>query len=189
MSWTPGAPVQITAGDFIVRSLGPGDIDGRYAGWWADPGIIEGVVHPGTPASVERHRQRLERVFDNKDNFQLGIFAAPGNHLVGFFTIKCLAYHRLAELSLVIGEYDYRPPPVLHAPWQATLGFIFESLLMDKVAGKPVAHNDVMTGAFEARGFTHEATLRQHWLYGGGRRADVRVYRLSRRDWQALETA
>jgi RimJ/RimL family protein N-acetyltransferase len=187
MSWTPGAPIHITAGSFIVRSLEPADITERYAGWWADPAIIEGVVHPKTPGTVERHRQRLDQAFDNKDNFQLGIFDASRNLLVGFFTIKCTRYHRLADLSLVIGDYDYRPPPVLDDPWKATLGFIFESLRMDKVAGKPIAHNETMTGAFESRGFRLEATLRQHWLYHGGQRVDVRIYGLSRREWRARE--
>lgn len=185
MSWTPGTPAHIAAGDFIIRSLRPTDITERYAGWWADPGVIEGVVHPATPAPVARHRQRLDQAFDNKSNFQLGIFDRSKNLLVGFFIVKCTQYHRLAEISLVVGDYDYRPPAVLDDAWRAALGFIFEYLRMEKIVGKPVAGNDAMTGAYEARGFRREATLRKHWMYHDGRRADIGVYGLTAGEWRA----
>lgn len=67
----------------------------------------------------------------------------------------------------------------------ATAGYAFDTLQADRLWLDVAADNTRARRAYEKAGFTHEGTLRGHWLRRTGDRADLALYGLMRSDWRA----
>ncbi len=185
MNWTPGTPVELHTEHFILRSLESWDIDQRYADWWNDPQVMEGIARPDRNTTVEEQRRRLAKVYDNRKNFQWGIFERKEGRLVGFVDILCTPYHRTARMNTVIGERELWGQNVLMELSEAGMIFIFETLGMAKITGRALARNFATVYINKAMGLSVEAVLRGEWRYQDGKRVDVLAFGLLREDWRA----
>lgn len=184
MTWKPGTPVQFAAGRFLVRSLGPSDITQRYVDWWNDPRVMAGIARPMRRMTVEEHRQRIARQFDNRTRFHWGYFDTARDLLVGFLNIQLIPFHRVAELNTVIGDRDYWGQEILLELCDAGFEFIFETLGAEKLTGKAIARNLPTVYINKALGFKVEGVLRKEWRYEDGQRMDVIAFGLLRDEWR-----
>lgn len=185
MTWQPGTPVELDTEHFVVRSLKPGDITQRYVDWWNDRRIMEGIARPSRETTVEEQCRRLQNFYDNRKNFQWGIFEKPEGRLVGFADILCKPFHRTATMNTVIGERELWGQNVLMEMSEAGMIFIFETLGMEKITGRAQARNFATIYINKAMGLSVEAVLRGEWRHPDGRRVDVLAFGLLREDWRA----
>jgi len=185
MDWTPGTPVKLSTAHFTLRSLEQGDITQRYVDWWNDPRIKEGVARPSQKTTMDLQRRRLANVYDNRKNFQWGVFDKRNDQLVGFVDILCAPFHRTARMNTVIGERELWGQNVLMELSEAGMIFIFETLGMEKITGRAQARNFATVYINKAMGLSVEAVLRGEWRYEDGRRVDVLAFGLLREDWRA----
>lgn len=183
MNWVPGTPVEFSAGRFLVRSLRPADITQRYVDWWSDPRIMAGIARPLRRMSVEQHRQRVERQFDDHNSFHLGYFDRQNGLLVGFLTVFYKRYHRVAELNTVIGDRDYWGKNVILGSCEPAFEFIFDTLGAEKISGQAVAKNLSTIFVNKSLGFKVEGVLRKEWRYEDGQRVDVIQFGMLPEDW------
>jgi len=125
MVWMPGSPVDIRTENFVIRSMREQDITQRYADWWRDPELMAGLSTPYAGQPVERHRQELKRRYDNKQKFLLGVFDRSTENLIGVFFVFTNPFHRVANLTTVIGDRDYWGRNILLEISGAGLDFFF----------------------------------------------------------------
>lgn len=184
MNWAPGTPVEFSTGRFLVRSLRPADITQRYVDWWNDPQVMAGIARPMRRMTVEQHRQRIERQFNNRTNFHWGYFDKEKDLLVGFLTIFYTPFHKVAELNTVIGDRDYWGQEILLEMVDAGFEFLFETLGAEKLTGKAIARNLPTIFINKALGFKVEGVLRQEWRYEDGQRMDVIAFGMLREEWR-----
>lgn len=185
MHWIPGTPVKLKTEHFVLRSLEPGDITQHYVDWWNDPQVMEGIARPDRKTTVQEQRRRLANFYDNRKNFQWGIFENTENRLIGFVDIICTPYHRTAKMNTVIGERQLWGQNVLLELADAGMTFIFETLGMEKIIGRARARNFATVYINKAMGLSVEAVLRGEWRYPDGRRVDVLAFGLLREDWRS----
>jgi RimJ/RimL family protein N-acetyltransferase len=189
MSWEPGALLSLTTRRFIIRSMTREDVTERFLGWLADPGVMVGLNLP---------RKRLSRLqavrwvlgHDNRSRFFLAVCPRPEGEPIGFFTVVCDNAHNTAETSVVIGERDWWGKDVVKEARTALLDFLFDTLRMHKVIGRPHGRNFSSIYNYQVLGFRCEAVLREQMrAIDGDADADVRldqlIFGMLRSEWQA----
>lgn len=176
--------MEFSTGRFLVRSLRPEDITQRYVDWWNDPRVMAGIARPTRRMTVEQHRQRVERQFDNRTKFHWGYFDKEKDLLVGFLTIFYTPFHKVAELNTIIGDRDYWGQNILLELYDACFGSIFDTLGSEKLITKVIARNLPMIYLNKAMGFKVEGVLREEWRYEDGQRMDVISFGLLREEWR-----
>lgn len=185
MSWTPGALLKLETPRFIVRSMAREDVTETFTGWLADPEVMVGLNLP---------RRRLTRPqavrwalsHDNASNFMLVVIDKASNEAIGFFTINADAGHLTAETSVVLGNHDFWGKNVVVEARTAILNFLFETLGIHKVIGRPHGRNFSSIFNYKVMGFTCEAVLREQMrAVDGNSRLDQLTFGILKTEWQA----
>ena len=187
MAWMLGSPVAFSTRNYLIRSLTPKDITNRYVSWWNDPEIMEGIARSKAVTTVMHHRKRIATQFDNKTTFHLGVFDKDKNLLVGFIAIFCNPFHRTAWTNTIIGDRKYWGKNLVIEARGAVIDFIFNTLQMEKITGKPIARNIPSVFNYRAQGFTCEGILREEYRYEDGTRVDVCCFSMLRKEWEAIK--
>ncbi|MBE9555633.1 MAG: GNAT family N-acetyltransferase [Proteobacteria bacterium] len=184
MVWMPGSPVELLTENFVIRSMREQDITQRYADWWRDPELMAGLSTPYAGHSVERHRQQLRNQYDNKTKFLIGLFDKSTGKLIGVFFVFTNSFHRVANMTTIIGERDYWGKNILLELNGAGMDFLFGILGVDKVGGKAMARNLPTVFINKAMGLKVEAVLRKEWRMPDGTRADLLQFGILREEWE-----
>lgn len=185
MGWTPGSPVELETDNYLIRSMRREDITDRYVEWWTDPEIWRGTPWPLRELSKSQHVKRLSKQFDNRMNFQLGVFDRRNDLLAGFFAWFLRPNQRWAHTNVIIGEPDYWGRRIVIEAGAAIFDFAFAHWDMDRMMIEAMARNMPTIYNLKRLGFTYEGILREEWRYPDGKRVDVCVFGLLKEEWLA----
>jgi RimJ/RimL family protein N-acetyltransferase len=184
--WIVGMPARLETERFIVRSMGPNDATDNYMKWIADPDLMRNL---NTAPMIKTREEEMARLksYDNSSNFQFGAFVKPDNLLIGFFQVRIDRHHKLAEVSVVIGNREWWGRDVVIEARGAILNFLFDRLKLEKIWGMPQARNFAAVANYRKQGFRLEGILRGHneSAYDRTKRLDFAVFSLLRSEWLA----
>lgn len=151
-----------------LRPVTAADVGPLYVGWLNDPEINRFLESRHSESSEESVRAFVDRIAARDGDYLFAIrLAQDGRHIGNVRLGPIRAEHRLAELSLYIGD---------RAAWGRGYGgetvalvtrFAFEALHLNKTIGRSYAANEASTRAFLRAGYRQEGRLREHYLLDG----------------------
>ena len=181
-SWAPGTPVRLPTKRCVLRSLTRQDVGERYAGWLRDPEVLAMLNNRNLRMTEEQLIAYVER-FDNRANFHLGIEAAGGGPLIGFYSVYCDPPNGVAQTNVMVGDHDYWGKNVVLETRAVLLDFLFDVVGVEKVYGMPLARNVASVFNYRAQGFHCEGILRQQRRGPEGERLDQLFFGMLRSEW------
>ncbi len=151
-----------------LRPVTAADVGPLYLGWLNDPEINRFLESRHRESSEESVRAFVDRITARDGDYLFAIrLAQDGRHIGNVRLGPIRAEHRLAELSLYIGD---------RAAWGQGYGgetvalvtrFAFEALRLNKTMGRCYAANEASIRAFLRAGYREEGRLRKHYLLDG----------------------
>lgn len=184
MTWEPGDLVSLETERFTIRSMSREDATEEVLGWLADPDVAVGLNAP------QRRMTRPQGVawalaHDNARRFCLIVNERADGHPIGLFTVTCDTIHKTAETAVVIGDQGKWGQNVVVETRSAILDFLFDTLGMHKVTGRPHSRNIASIFNYKALGFTCEAVLREQMRsIQGATRLDQLVFGMLATEWR-----
>ena len=177
-----GNLVRLQTKNFIVRSVTPGDVTDHYMSWVKDPELphLLGLNVPKNPTK-DQFRKYVTG-FDNQSSFHL-LITTKDNVEVGYYWVHTEPANKTALSHVMISNRDYWGKAAVLETRAALLDYLFFSLGMDKVLGRPLARNFSAIFNYKAQGFTMEGILREQILELDGSRADQIYFGLLRAEW------
>lgn len=178
-----------------LRPVTAADVGPLYLGWLNDPEINRFLESRHRESSEDSVRAFVDGIAARDGDYLFAIrLAQDGRHIGNVRLGPIRAEHRLAELSLYIGD---------RAAWGRGYGgetvalvtrFAFEALHLNKTMGRSYAANEASIRAFLRAGYRQEGRLRAHYLLDG-KPMDLVVmgctagdYRARASGYQALHT-
>jgi RimJ/RimL family protein N-acetyltransferase len=169
----PGPPVNVETPGYRVRSLRPSDASTTVQGWLADPALLWGLNLTMTDWPVEKI-QRFIASFDNRTRYLIGILAKPTLTLIGFYTIDINLSHRIAHLSVGIGDRTFWGKNVLLETTPALIDHLFEARSIEKVSARIIpANKRILFNFMNSKRFFFEGKLIGELRAPNGERQDV----------------
>ncbi len=187
--WAPGDPLRLGTRRFILRSMTRRDATPEFLRWHADPEVQRGHNLPLRRMSRQQALRSLARA-DNRTVFYLMIAAPVAAHPVGFYAVRADPRDLWAEITVTIGNRDFRRKGVFSETAPPLCAFLFEHLGMHKIIARIHARNTASIRAFEKAGFTREAVLREQLAsVADGTRLDQLIFALWRPEGSGREPA
>ncbi len=187
-AWSPGQPARFETPGYLLRTLTRADANDRMRMWLADPEVVANLNGP--PMSATQQAQALHvEAFDNRATFLFGIFDRATDLHVGIYPTYCDMLNGSAETLVMIGDRSYWGRRVVLETRPALLDFLFDSVGMEKVWGRPLARDFAGIHNFLALGFRCEGILRNQLRSPSGMRLDQYFFGMDRRDWRARRRA
>lgn len=189
MTWTPGALLSLETQRFIVRTMTREDVDEQVMGWLADPEVMVGLNLPRRRMSRSQ-AVRWALSYDNQTKFMVVVTVKGTQEKIGFFTLTLEGAHRTAETAVVVGEQSWWGKNVVAECRAVLLDFLFDTMDMHKVIGRPHGRNMSSIFNYKKMGFTCEAVLREHMraiesTAGEDKRLDQLIFGMLRSEWHA----
>lgn len=190
MTWEPGDLLRLETDRFVVRSGAREDVTDDFLAWLADPEVMIGLNLPQRKLS-RTQAVRYVLAHDNRTRFFLLVCDKADGRAIGFFIVTADPKHRCAETSVVIGDRDYWGKNVVIEVRSAILDFLFDTLDMHKVLGKPHGRNFSSIFNYKAMSFECEAVLREQMraVDDGTARLDQLIFAIFKTEWQARKDA
>ncbi len=178
--WAPGDPVRLGTRRFVLRSMTKRDANPEFLRWHADPEIQLGHNLPPKRMTRQQALASLVRA-DNRTVFYLMIASPVATHPVGFYAVRTDPRDLWAEISVTIGNRDFRRRGVFSETVPVLCTFLFSRLGVHKVIARIHARNTASIRAFEKAGFVREAVLREQLTsVADGSRLDQLIFALWR---------
>ena len=154
--------------------------------WWADADFLR--LYNTAPAAP-RNEDQLSRRFDfsqtTPDVFLFAIRPLEEDAIIGLLEFDGVDWsNRTTFVSIGIGEPDYRGRGYGRDAMAVALRFAFHELNLHRVCLTVFSYNVPAIALYERLGFTREGVYREH-LERDGRRYDMILYGLLRREWEA----
>lgn len=187
MIWDPGDLVRFETERFVIRSMTREDVDDRLIGWLADRDVAAGL---NMPIRTMNRPQAVAWALshDNRSKFLLVVVSKETGHAIGFFTITVELAHKTAETAVVIGDQEQWGKNVVIEARGELLRFLFTTMKMHKVIGRPHSRNISSIFNYKAMGFTCEAVLREQMrAVDGAGRLDQLVFGLLASEWHSQQ--
>ena len=181
--WKPGQPLTIQSERFTMRSITPEDIDERLHGWLTDQDMMRFMGGAWVSKTVEDLKKSIARLYDNEDDFLLGVF--HGDKLIGCFWIDAHLPSRHATTHHMIGDKDYRG---IDAPLEvraAVLDWLFR-VGFERIEGRPYATCIAAIRGYTKQGWRLEGVARRSSRDRAGKRHDNMLFALLPEEWRAL---
>lgn len=193
MSWTPGTLLTLETERFILRTMTREDVDEGVMSWLADPEVMLGLNLP------RRKMTRAQAVrwalsYNNTSKFMVVITVKETSEKIGFFTLTLEGAHRTAETAVVVGEQSWWGKNVVAECRAVLLDFLFDTMDMHKVVGRPHGRNMSSIFNYKKMGFKCEAVLREQMraiesAAGEDKRLDQLIFGMLRSEWHARKAA
>lgn len=153
--------------------------------WWADADFLR--LYNSAPA-VPRNEEQLSRRFDlgqtSPDTFLFAVRLLEYDDVIGLLELDGIEWsNRTTFLSIGIGAPEYRGKGYGYEAMRLALNFAFNELNLYRVCLTVFSYNEAAIALYERLGFTREGVYREH-LERDGRRHDMILYGLLRREWQ-----
>ncbi len=186
-AWAPGDPVRLGTRRFILRSMTRRDASPEFLRWHADPEIQLGHNLPPKRMTRQHALRSLSRA-DDRTVFYLMITTPVATHPVGFYAVRADPRDLWAEITVTIGNRDFRRKGVFSETAPLLCAFLFDRLGMHKVIARIHARNTASIRAFEKAGFVREAVLREQLTsVADGSRLDQLIFALWRPEGERRE--
>ncbi len=170
---------------FVFRPLTEADASSRWAGWLNDPVAVQMLNARPRTFSQEELRDYI-RSFDGRNRWLVGFFDRQSGEHFGIGTGELVEDGRKFIPSILIGEPQYRNLGMLTEILDSMGDHYFETLAFEAAVANVVAHNAIVIGFLESRGFKLARRLPGHKKSArGGPDIDLLVYEFSRADWRA----
>ena len=152
-----------------LRSISESDVRQEYCDWLNDPEIncyLESRYQTQTLADIARF------VAEKRDSDSEYLFAmvrnADDKHFGNIKIGPIRPRHRLADVSLFIGNRDYWGKGFASEAIKRITSFAFDELCLNKVSASIYADNVGSVQAFIKAGWQREAVLRRHYIHHDG---------------------
>ena len=182
-------PIVIASPNLIVRTMTPDDASDRFASWFAQADIREGLNLPAqsrTKADIAAYI----RGFDQRSNLLLGIFDKANDLSVGFFNIQIDWRIGRYLVNTVIGEPAYRTKGLMLEVTLPFREYFFGALGLKVMTATALASNAAIIGYLEKTGWTRNQTLKAHTKsHADGTMIDLHLYSITREAWAAWKAA
>lgn len=174
-----GERVRLTA---VVKEDVP-----TLAGWHNDAGFLRllnaDAAKPQTEADVAKWLEEAQKA---PNGYLFAIRERPGDALLGFVELDGILWnHGVAWLGVGIGAREHWGQGFGGEALRLALNFAFNELNLHRVQLTVFHYNDRAIALYEKLGFVREGVFRE-FLSRDGRRYDVLLYGLLRREWEAL---
>lgn len=119
------------------------------------------------------------------DKLQLGICDINGRPIVGVVSLNHIDHlNQKAELSLVVGEKEYRKPCYIIEVFQLVLSHAFNALNLQKIYAGSLS-NELVEFYCRTLGFSREGILRKD-IYKNGKYCDVYLYAIFKDEYDLI---
>ena len=155
-------------GDAIfLRPIGIDDVKANYVRWLNDAEVTR-FLETRRPQTVETIREFVERVNASDDQFLFGIILKQDGRHIGNIKIGPVkARHRLADVTLLIGERDCWGQGIATDAIRTMARFGFEKLQLSKLTASMYERNVGSIRAYLRAGFVQEGVRRKHYIIDG----------------------
>lgn len=152
----------------VLRPLAPEDVTPAYVGWLNDPEVGRFLETRFRSHGVEDVRDFVLSMSEAPDSHLFGIFLGePRRHIGNIKIGPVLQCHRLADVSLLIGEKDCWGQGYAAEAISAVSAWAFGVLGLNKLSASMYAPNRGSARAFERAGYRREGLRRRHYILEG----------------------
>ncbi len=177
-----GRPVRLETETRILRSLRSSDVGRTMASWFEDPVVLAGLNLPAGGITQQSLRGYVEE-FDNRRKYIIGLFTKPDERHIGFFQVHVNLSHRVAQLSVAIGDKQFRGQPPSNELSDLVVKEFFEKRGVEKFVARVLASNYKALWSMKNSNFEFEAVLREDNLMPNGERMDIAQFRQLKSKW------
>ncbi len=180
------APGRLLHGALVrLTALTPDDLP-AIARWYENTEFLRLFdSRPAYPQTEKEIAQWLEEMQKSANDFPFGIRRLDTGELVGYVEIDGVAWtHQVGGMGLGIGDAANWGKGYGYEATQLALEFAFQELNLHRVVVTVYSYNKRSRRLCEKLGFQREGVYREH-LLRDGRRYDMHVFGLLRREWEA----
>ena len=157
-----------------------------FSRWYEDAGygrLLDAV--PAAPKSEAAWATWLEEQQKLTNGFLFAIRPAANDTLLGYVELDGILWsHQNCWLAIGLGNRENWGKGYGHEAMELALKFAFHELNLHRVQLTVFSYNERAINLYEKLGFTREGVFREH-LQRDGRRYDMSLYGLLRREWEA----
>jgi RimJ/RimL family protein N-acetyltransferase len=162
----------------------------QVARWFRDAGLLRlwnaDAAKPVSEADLLKH---LEEVDKKQNAFGFAIRPLEGDTLLGYVELDDILWsHQAGWLAIGIGDRANWGQGYGHEAMTLVLDFAFRELNLHRVQLTVFEYNERAIALYEKLGFRREGVFRE-MLHRDGRRYDMYLYGLLRREWEAGSAA
>lgn len=151
-----------------LREVRPCDVNDDYYRWLNDPEVGRYLETRFKPNSPDRIAAYVREVEEKSDQVFMAIIVKRGKQHIGNIKIGPINwYHRLSDVSILIGEKDYWGKGYGTEAIQLIVGYAFNVLNLHKLSAGAYAGNIGSIRAFEKANFLREGLRKKHRFQEG----------------------
>jgi len=172
---------KIATDRFMMESIAPRRFAAETLHWTADPDVMNGIGLEAGTWPLSRWREYFRSLEQMKVTC-LGIRVKTTRKPIGFHTLEFTA-GRVARIGIAIGEKDWWGSGVVMEARGAIIEALFGPLEIERIWSLVSARNFASIANYQALGFTHEGTFRQHGTGTPQDRSDMLAFAMLKDDW------
>lgn len=162
----------------VLRAVEARDV-AQWRDWINRPDVMHGLDRV-LPATEEDHARFIQRhIAGNQSGVWFSLDAADGVYVGAIWLWDIHWRHRRAEVRLFVAHPDYQGRGLARSAITAMAAYAFDSLGLHKLYAYVHASNERSRRAFEAAGFSIEATLANEAFREGSYTDVLRVVKFS----------
>jgi len=168
-----------------LRAVEVEDASETYCAWLADPEVNQYLETRHADQTIENIRDFIRAKAISADEFLFAICRKEDGHHIGNIKLGPMrAAHKLAEVSLFIGDRDFWRGGYGSEAIRCVTDYAFSEQDLNKVTASLYAPNAGSERAFLKAGWTKEAMLPRHYILDA-EPTDLVIMGLCRDDWTA----
>jgi len=158
-------------------------------GWYQNPEFMRLLdAEPAKPRPQTEPEEWIDRAHKAHNEFSFAIRTCDRDKLIGLIELEGILWpHGVSWLGVGIGESKYWGGGYGTEAVTLMLRFGFWELNLHRIQLTVFDYNTRAIAAYEKLGFVREGVYRE-FLQRDGRRYDMLLYGLLRREWEALNT-
>ena len=158
----------------LLRILGDENVTERYLGWLRSEEVTRYMEVRFSSHTEESVRAFIRSINSSSESILFGMFTRDGGLHIGNIKLGPVnPVHARADIGLMLGEKSEWGKGYATEAIRAVTSFGFERLGLRKISAGCYAENVGSLKAFLKAGFTHEATIKDHWETSTGRQDEL----------------
>lgn len=175
--------------NLYVRTLEVDDASDRWASWFQQPAVREGLNLASPPKTKSELAAYIEK-FDQSSKILVGIFDRTNNLLIGLLTAHIDWSIGRYLANTVVGEADYRHRGVMLELTRPFRDYFFDTLGLKVMTATALATNAPIINYLKKTGWTLNQTLKNHAISAvDGKPIDLHLFSITRDAWHAWKAA
>ena len=182
--WKPGTPLTIRTRRFTLRSIEPKEVDEKLFSWLTDEDLMHFLGGAWRTQTVDRLRESIEKLYDNRSQFLLGIYHE--DNLIGCYWIEGYLRLRTACTHHVLGDKDWWGKGAPLECREAIIEWLFAAGF-ERIEGRPYTTCVRAVRNYIKQGFRVEGVARKATRDRTGQRHDNMLFSMLPEDWAAYK--